>query len=251
MARAKAKKALTPEAERNVLREQIAADMNNPGDLGNPDPAPEPTVADLMKRLAELGSTVDSLKDQNALLMQAAPRAPVEITAPKPVSYEGLPDPTVNPKEYAEQLAERVRTNIREEAEYNQRLNAQQQEGENRIKAVFEDIVIAHPELAGKDERLDFAATQVLQRALRRGIDRDRYVFGNRNKFIEDVAKEYKETFGGAAPAEEDDDDDGRAVVISGEPGSSMQPREPGRQRAPQSGFTQEIIAHQKKIGVL
>lgn len=162
-------------------------------------------------RIAALERTIEALQRQTeaaeaanlALTTRAVePQAP---QAPAGVDFSGLPDPVEQPKEYGEQLQGRIDQMIQNRMQYDRDLRAHQGSQAQTKDVLWEDFKDQFPEYAEDEERVGFVTQQVLKRASARGLDTNRYMTGNSNRFFKDVVKEFDKVFG--APEELDDDD--------------------------------------------
>lgn len=215
--------------------------------------APATTVEELRAQLAALQNDLKTQRETNLALMTQAP-----VTAPQPkptdVNMDNLPDPVQDPVAYGRELLARQRTALQNE-EYNKGLQQQQQQtSAARVQALWEDFVEAYPEYAKDTEKAQFAANAVVQRALARGRDADKYMFGASRQFFEDAVKHYDKTFGkpgeGASgdDADEDDSPDNRALGLPGG-GPSGRSKAPSEDDLPQTTTADSLRQWQQKTG--
>lgn len=178
---------------------------------GTPDPNPqEKTATTESDRIAALERLVDTLQRQTeateaanlALTTRAVePQAP---TAPAGVDFSGLPDPVEQPAEYGQQLQGRIDKMIQDRMQYDRDLRAHHGAQAQTKDVLWLDFQEQYPEYAEDEERVGFVTQQVLKRAAARGLDTNRYMTGNTNRFFKDVVKEFDKVFG--EPEEQDDD---------------------------------------------
>ncbi len=71
-----------------------------------------------------------------------------------------------------------------------------------KVDGLWEDFGDLYPDY--DQERVEFAAGKVAEKAKRKGIDVEKYMFVTSERFIKDTAKEYERLFG--VPEEDDDD---------------------------------------------
>lgn len=255
MAISKTPKTLPPEDQRTEDRMAIA-DAMNAGETQETERAAEPTLAELYEKIGAMNAELASLKERENLMLQPVPAAPAALTPPKPLSFDGLPDPVTDKEGYARALADRIAGHQKETLDYENRVRSDATSHEDRVQEVFEDIATRHPELADDNEKLDFIMTRVVKRAMKRGIDKDRYVFGQRDRFIADVKSEYEKTFGPLGDEEDEPAprtrrarDSGRGEVILG--GADPRPKGGREQTQPTSDFMRELTAARQKLGLL
>lgn len=235
--------------------EQFAAEADRLNELAPPDPQPEASATDkaMEARLAALAAQVESLERANAALMSApmVKQQPQLPDAPAALSMEGLPDPTTQPEEYAKELNTRIANHTKAHFDYNQRVAATNAATEKTQKEQFDelwsDFNIEYDELADHPKQVQFAANEVIERARKRGIDIERYVFQNRAKFFADVAKEYDTIFGDGEPSTPTGGDALRTSVMGG--GSADAGSRRGAPAAP-SSLTKELQAEQRKMNL-
>lgn len=157
-----------------------------------------PDVTELQKQLAELQAANERLQaDQRALLQQRAPvqQAPQDFTVPE-LNLDGLPDAFVDPAAYNKAFAERVAAHARASAQADlARERAAQQEQASqagRVEQLWKGFETKHPDLAQHRDLIEFAAGKVVNDAVARNIDPDKYLFGTPDTFYEDVVKAAK-----------------------------------------------------------
>lgn len=164
---------------------------------GGAKAGPNPELTALQTEIAALQADLKKQQEANMALM-AMPVATVAPTAPKDVSYEGLPDATMDPDGFGKELARRIEANQAEKQTYNQAISQTEAQRNNKLQALWEDFTIQHGDYAEDPDQVEFAVTKVLKRANQRGIDPDRYMFGHTDTFMGDVVKEIDALRGGA-----------------------------------------------------
>lgn len=167
----------------------------------------EKRLAALEASLAERDARLAALQEQNLALMTTPATAPVPPQPPRQVSYEGLPDPSLDPQAHGQALAERLRAEQHETERYNNELAAAREQETERYNAVWNDFAITHADYADKREQVEWAASKVLQKSRAKGINDQRYVFGHPEKFMADVVKEFDSIFG--KPGGDDEGNEG------------------------------------------
>lgn len=174
----------------------------------------QPNVADLLKQIAEMKQELDSIGNTNNALLTAAPQV-LEPEVPKAINFDGLPDPVVDPKGYAEGLEQRITARQNQQRDYENQQNRVQQTRKEKFDTLWSDFSDKYADIAADQKGLEFAAQQVANEARSRGVDLDRYMFGSRDRFMAAVAKEYEEVFG---PSEEVDEEAEEAPRPRGRP---------------------------------
>lgn len=234
---------------------------------GNPDNQPQATkagaedfeakIAGLLGKIEALSSSVNSLQESNAALM-ARPQvvyAPAQIA---PTQQEAaIPDPLENPDGYTQAITERIlgrvdellRTNAAQQNQHNELANASDQ--------LWTDFSEAFPEWSEFPDEIGFVAQKVLDKAIERRVDPERYVFANRDKYFKDIEAEAKRMFGHLIVDEDGenkgagtpyDDDTDRSGGIWGGNGAAM-PTSKGANPAAKGDMIADIIKLQKDSG--
>jgi hypothetical protein len=222
-------------------------------------------VADLLKQVTEMRAQMESLQSQNFALLTPAPQVQ-QVEPPKPVTFDGLPDPTLDPAGYANAVLQRVNTQQQQQQQYQA---SQQQVGaqrEQQLNSLWEDFADQYGDIAEDTKGVEFAVRQVRENAQRRRIDIDRYMFSTPDRFIRDVANEYESIFGNREPEEEprgpgrprkvarkqlEDDnggDDGRTGGIFGGSGGENAPQS-GRQQTGNTDMIRDLQELQRRSG--
>lgn len=229
-------------------------------------------TADVKVDLTELWQTVQTLQAQvaekdRALEALTMPQTQVALPdPPKEVSYDGLPNPTIDPEGYARELQARIQKNFEDK----QRFQAQQgivaQSRQEKYDALLDDFEDRYEGYTEDMKRLEFVVRSVVDTARGRGLDIDRYMFGTRDRFMRDVAKEYDAVFGSPDGGEEeptirqtrqrkvarktlDDDDIGRSAgIFSGQEGGGSPTRTRQSQDKP-ADMIAELQELQRKSG--
>ncbi len=168
---------------------------------------PDKTL-DLEKQIAELKGKIDGLsrpKDTD-LSAFALPEAPELI----PLSFEGLPDPIVNEKEYNKALAARIQANQLENIDIIRRHDAEvasvKAAQAQKVDSLWDGFAEKYPEYATYRKQIEWGANKVIQDKAGKGEDVRSYVFGNSDAFYADVLSEIKDI----VPARKE------AVVVDG-----------------------------------
>lgn len=157
--------------------------------------------ADRFEKMAQQIADIQrDLKEQNqnnmALLSPAPWKDQVEqITEVRPESI-ALPDPALDPNGFEAATAERLRIRMQNEQNRKDRETRKAQDFKSKVDQLWSDFNNDYPELSGDEEKLSFAAGAVATAAKKRGVDVERYMFVTRDKYLSDVAKKYRATFG-------------------------------------------------------
>lgn len=76
---------------------------------------------------------------------------------------------------------------------------------DDKVTELWAEFDQDFPDYSGDRRRVEFAAETVLKRAVKRGMDPNRYMFVARDRFLNDVAKEYDTIFGSPDSLEEEE----------------------------------------------
>lgn len=222
----------------------------NPEPEAGDNPQPQgPTVESLMEKFEALQRQVEHAQLANLALTQAAPQAP---QAPPALSFEGLPDPLHDAEGYARALTQRIFQHSEATRQYEAQVAQQRQGNSDRYALLFEDFSIQYPELAEDEELLRIATQTAVDKVKRRGIDVDRYMFGNTPRFFSDVVKEHERLFGKrdtADAGQEGNDGAHRTGGIFGGQESGGRPA-PGRGQEKPGDMIKELQDVQRKLGL-
>lgn len=180
---------------------------------GNPD------IEALKKQIASLTEGLTAARQTNMALMSQAPT--VQKRPPAGIDTKGLPDPTLNPDQYAAEVSRRTAAYQKEVTEYERHQAGQQQTEAQRLNALWEEFGENYEAYAGDEEKVSFAAQKVARRAQSKGIDLNKYMYQNSDQFMRDVVSVYDKTFGkpkveSEVEEETDDDESENAVVFGG-----------------------------------
>jgi hypothetical protein len=169
-----------------------------------PKEAKGPSIDDLMKQIADMNKRQEELERANMALSTAAPIvSPTQVAEPK-LNLENLPDPIVDRVGYGQELAKRTLAYQQDMAKYAQ--SQMQPAPGGNFQQLWEDFTTDFAPYAEDEEGIEFAVTKVKRQAERRGLDVNKYMFQNRDRFFQDVVKVYDERFG--KPGQEDGDED-------------------------------------------
>lgn len=209
-----------------------------------------PDLAALQAQIAKLSQDLDTQRSTNmALLTQPIIETPA--AAPQ-LDMTKLPDPTIDPEAYASEVARRTTAYIGQVDQQRQRGAQQAQTKNSRVEALWDDFGSKYEAYAGDPEKVEYAATKVAQRAQKRGMDVDKYVFGASSVFMADVAAEMDKLWGKPEEADDlPDEEDNRTAGIFGGQESGGKPAKGEEARSafqPNSMFG-DVQAWQAKTG--
>lgn len=209
-------KTSTRRRQKAPQREDMFSDLHEYADSLNTAADPEPQANAQPDprddRIARLEAALDAMQrraDEQEATNVALTTRTTQPQAPQPpaaLSFEGLPDPVEDPKAYGEQLQSRIDQMIQSRMQYDRDLRAHQGAQTQTKDVLWEDFSEAFPDYAADEERVGFVTQKVLKRAAARGLDTDRYMLGNSNRFFRDIVKEYNNVFGEPETADDDED---------------------------------------------
>lgn len=253
-------------APQDDLESPLDALQGNPA--GNqPEPQDDPPAAGDEKAqpqdqvvLGLMQQIIDMRREMDALAMSSmrGPGGPaptiVVPQAPPALNMEGLPNPVTEPAKYGEELAKRMLDHQNAVSNYNRQqaeaASGTAQNHEQSINALWEDFQVQYPDISEDEDRLGYVAQKVVTKAKSRGIDPQRYMFGNQDRFMRDVANEYKRIFGDIGEPDTQITDpntpDGRTAGVFSTPSGA------GTRRQAQPGpgdMIKEIQERQRKSG--
>lgn len=171
-----------------------------------PDPSEreeeeDPRFAAMEKRMADLQSALEESQRTSMALLTQPPKFENNQQL-QPQKFD-LPDPALDPEGYREGVRKQVAADIEFDRARNNTQQTRQKDLEDKVNGLWEDFNEAYPDM--DQEKVEFAATSVIKKAKRRGLDAERYMFVTQDKFIGDVAKEYVRIFGEEEPSEDND----------------------------------------------
>lgn len=149
---------------------------------------------DYKAQMAELQASVKQLADQNSSLqrtnmaLMAQPMQQVMPTyGPTEVDLNNLPDPVVNPKEYAAAIVQRGDAVLRTRQQQANWEANQAAQLDQRTQAIWDQFTKEHPALADKSDLVEAAAGKAVAKARQMGMDTNRYMFSATNQFFNDT----------------------------------------------------------------
>lgn len=160
------------------------------------EPKAAATGPDYSAQLAELSANLKRMEEANQNLQRtnmALMGQPIVPQQPQfgstEISYENLPDPVTNPKEYGQTLVQRTlaaQQAIQKQQDWER---SQRTEVEGRVNSIWQQFGDKHPGLKGKAELIESAATKAVAQAKARGMDPNKYMFANTDGFFDDTVK--------------------------------------------------------------
>lgn len=218
-------------------------------------PPQDQVVLGLMQQIIDMRREMDAL----AMSSMRGPAGPTPTNvvvpqAPPTLNMADLPNPVTEPTKYGEELAKRMLDHQNAVANYNRQqaeaATGTAQTAEQSLNALWEDFQLEYPDISEDEERLGYIAQKVVTKAKARGIDPQRYMFGNQDRFMRDVANEYKRIFGDTGEPDRQITDpnmaDGRTAGVFSTPGGTGE----RRQAAPGPGdMIKELQERQRKSG--
>lgn len=217
-------------------------------------------LASLQQQVAQLNARNEELQRTTMALMAAptgAGNTTISGTTAK-MDMSNLPDPTLDPEKYAQEVANRASQFITAQQEANMRASSVRNERENRVQTLWNDFENAYGDYADPD-KVDFIAQRVVKNMQSRGVDPEKYMFGAKETFFRDVVSEYEKVFGKPGgednadtdPSPTDDMDTTPANRTGGIFGGleSGHSRSAGSEDTPKSDMLSEIQSIQKKSG--
>lgn len=191
-----------------------------PGEEHPAEPKPGPTEEDRWAqydtRMANLEARLAAEQQANNALMQS----PVVVAplAQQQDAWGALPDPITDPDKYASELTRRIESKVQNVTSAFQQQQTERQNMDQKIKTLWDTFTEQNPDYAADVEGIEFATMKVTREAQARGVDLNRYMFQNPERFYADVRAKYDAVFG-----------DGEETDPLPEP---VQPRRRGRKAA-------------------
>lgn len=200
-----------PRQEQEEIPNSIfdALNLNPPGGVQRQE-EPErkvpkgPTVEELQKQLADLTSRMEHADRANMALTTAQPVLKVEPKEPQ-FSLENMPDIVADDgKSYAAELAKRTAQYTKDLQDFHQakQTASAPAPGQNPSE-LWNEFSQSYADYAADQEGIEFATQKVVAQAQRKGLDVNRYMFQNSDRFFRDVVKVYDERFGKPEAEEE------------------------------------------------
>lgn len=206
------------------------ADLQVQGD----NPAANDKVAALELQLAEMRGELSAQRMQSNFVA-AQPAVPAPVV--KEISYDDLPDPLVDPKGYAKEVATRTQAYYASQRAADQHAARQQQDESARYNQLWENFAKENEDYAGQQDLAEFATRKVVTQYAQQGVDVNRQMFGNTKQFFADVRGEMDRVTGKKLKTEADDDDDRTNGMFGGMESGGRAGDTGKRQARPESMF--------------
>lgn len=154
-----------------------------------------PTVEDLQRQLAEMSKRAEDNERLNAVITSQARVDPVAPKEPT-FSMDGLPDPLSDATAYGAELSKRQQAYSKQLHDFyraQENVTATQNQS---FQQLWSDFATSYGEYADDQEGVEFATQKVRKQLERRGVDVNKYMFANSDRFFKDVTKVYDDRFG-------------------------------------------------------
>lgn len=167
-----------------------------------------PDISAVLEQIDRLNRRIDGVVQTGlqyqAPVYQPAASAPASAAPPQvpQVDFSKLPDPYMDLDAYNRALQEQVTAVVKSQMTQNAPSPAPAQPEtaaipDDAAQELWGDFSEAYPQYANSQGLVQFAAQNVVNKAIRRKIDANRYVFGQTEMFFADVDKELKKMLGG------------------------------------------------------
>lgn len=169
--------------------------------------SPEAQILELQTQIAQLNGRLEGGGERQSRSRDIGqlPQAPV-----RPImDMAAAPDPIQKPGEYAKWLSEQTQAQIQYEKDAWQWQNSVAATANNRANSLWDDFRTSNKAYASDEERVEIAASRVLAKQKAAGINIDKYMYEDSERFMKDVTGEFDKLFGKPKDADSDDDDDG------------------------------------------
>lgn len=222
------------------------------------EPPKEPSDAEkLQAKVDELQTNYQKLQEryqqtidkmlQNQSIQQQAPQQaqPQQET----VSFDDLPDPVENPKDFRSKLAEKISRQRELDRQQIMGQFTQQQTQTKSLDEVWNKFQSAHEDLAADQELVTLFAKSEVERMQAQGINPQQAILADPDNFIERVATMMRTKLGKVAPQANpaQTKDAGRTADVGG----GGKPPSGGGDKAPSKGFIQQLREKQLADGIL
>lgn len=192
--------------QREEIPESIFDALNRVDPNGNPVTKEKvantgPTIEDLQRQLSAMNERVEAAERIQTVITAPAhiPEVPKEPT----FNLDNLPDPVSDPKAYTKQMAARQAAYSRQLNDYYQEQNNVKAKTQGTYQQLWTDFASQYGEYADDQEGVEFATNKVRNTLIKRGVDVDKYMFSNPEKFFKEITKTYDARFG--QPGEDDE----------------------------------------------
>lgn len=209
--------------------------------------AVDKVIADLQAKIAGLEGTVAATRDR------PVQDPAIQLGPPAPPVFPDLPNPAEDPNGYRDAVLAQTQALIKYEKDLYQYQNRQTAASSAKSNDLWADFSTKYEDYAENEERIEIATTRIIQKAQARGVDVDKFMYGNRDGFMKQVVDEYDRLFGKPViddtDTDEDDDDNRASVMGAGAPSQRGGPANVQTPPNPYGELSQEILAWQQKTG--
>lgn len=207
---------------------------------------PSVNVQDLLKTIGQLEGRLNELTAQRSVAPYVQMQQPQTPSAPEPINYDNLPDPTLEPVLYAKEITARLTKYNSDLLAYEREQARTQQEQSSRFDDLWTDFNRKYEDYAKDEDLVELAAFKVAKRMRDKGVDVQRYMIAERDKYFQDIVKEIDRI---VPKGQNDDGDDGRtAGIISGTDGGASR-SSAGRGGAQVPDMLADLREMQRKSG--
>ncbi len=214
-------------------------------ETARPEPEIEQEKDPVQEKIASMEAKLQKYEEQNRMLNENILKmATAQQVQPNPINDvpeiklpEKIPDPIDDPTAYSEYIDLKQEKRLREvqtkmEQKYQEKLQAQEDQTKyERLKLRFQE---KYPELAKKNfDFVEHVAVKKIKEAAANRLDVNQYVYGNLDKFIDEVAHSANDQLGLGELSE-----DGRTQGLSAG-GTSVKPKP--KPKSKEKGFNEQF----------
>lgn len=226
----------------------------------------DPAIVALREEMDELKTSQqderqflqDTILEMSSRPAAVAPAAPLKQIANK-LDLADLPDPVENREEFYSKLGDKVTNFVNAQSVMTTAALASESHKQQGLMDLENRFSRDHKTLAGKPALFQATVTQEVAKMKNRGVDAQKLIFANPDKFLTGIAKSMRDELG-----IEDDEDEGddnvvdiktrtkksRAVGVKG--GSMPKLKKGAGQKGKKPlGFVQEIRRQQHEMGLI
>lgn len=153
-------------------------------------------MEEMEKRLEAMQTALDRANNTNLALLSNPLGASTDQGERFVEEKIEIPDPTVDPDGFVRATERKAQQAAAKKNFDDEQARRRANDINEKVKGLWEDFADTYPDHADQQDRVEFAAEQVIRRAKRRGIDPQKYMFVTSEKFMADVAAQMEKTFG-------------------------------------------------------
>lgn len=168
------------------------------GDADKTADTTDARVEALTAQLSAVTQQMQHMQQTQMLANMGQTQAPQPPQAPQ-LDLSGLPDPLDDQKGYQDGISKRVADHNAAFMDYTEQKQAYDRNQESRGERLWANFNRKHEEFAENQALVEFASTQVVNEAIAKGLDVNKYVFGTEDLFFSDVIAKMKEVAPGIA----------------------------------------------------